>query len=583
MNHQASLRARTVCVPLLVVALAASATAATPKRQPRAWTEADSALALKSASAYGEQRVQLVSQATAMGLDEPRILGRLGSLYATCLPKTECHGSAPREADGLFRLLEDLGTERSLSLLTRLEARGVSDATRTRERVLERLMVLATAKTPCTPPTPEQVAATRATLSDFFVVRPEGDALRARPATPAELDDLASFLAAIREELPPGRTASRPFVRDPPASAERDRLFENLRAARRAGDIAAVAANARAYLQTLGYPGEIRSEEDAAGTFHGARYTLVLRHLELAAEELGQFEEAATLYRMPERNSCGNYSGMRFLEKQRGILRTEERLRGCGRVVSIRMAAIEGTTPWRRPTPYGPERLRDAGFDVLRLYRGALVTTFRGHWRLEEAFAALPDGGTAALARLKTKGEEDWASTTSAVEGFADVGRREALPKLVELAGLGVYEALKSIGTLARRPETNPCSATERFPFRHAQDFVRAIRPLADSCETQLSPEEAAALAQQILPLAEREEPHRTTAIEVLGDIGSPAVVPALTRMLDDPTTGCETKPKTESCEPSHPIRTAAAKALERIAKVEEAWRSQPPADGGTP
>lgn len=567
-------------VLLLTLACAAPASAAPAKEVDDATLHA----LAKGMRYLREERAPRMVEIKRLGVDEARVLRRLEALVAKCLVAEECTHVDDEPAD-LLGLLEELGTERSFPLLTRLEAHGVTSATFTREVVLERLMVLATAKTPCVPPPAERVAAERARLADFAVVSFRAGAFHARQATPAELDDLAYLYASIGagNDLPPEPPhAYKPFPRGggerTAANLERDRLFEQLRAGRVAGDIQKVATNARAYLASLGYPGEIRMEEDDVAQFHGPRVELIVRHLRLAAEELGQLEEALRLHSWDGRHgSCASHGQAMSQETRQGRIRLEERLHGCKAIIADRLLAPP-SGGLRRPTPYGTERLSAAGFDVLRLYRGALVARDRTG-ATPEVFATLPDKGLAAQARWKVKGVEDWARRLQAMEGYADEGQRAALPLLLELALSGSDEALRALGTLVARPFQDPCVGGDEtyYPYRY-----RLVRPLGRKCSTQLTPAEAATLARQILPLAQTGAPlDRYTAIDVLGQVGSPVVTQELTALLDDPARGqdfCELDRVTTdlvNCRPNYVVRTSAASALSHIQKLEAGWKKQ--------
>ncbi len=567
---------------LLLLSLLGAAPAGSAS--PKAVDDATLRSLAKGVRYLREERASRVVEIKRSGVDEARVLRRLEVLVAACLAAEECTHVDDEAAD-LLGLIEEIGTERSFPLLTRLEAHGVSSGTYAREVVLERLMVLATAKTPCAPPSAERVAAERARLADFPAVALRDGAYHARQPTPAEMDDLAYLYASIGagNDLPKAEPREfRPFARRgaerTPENLERDRLFEQLRAGRAAGDIEKVAASARAYLASLGYPGEIRVHEDDAGQFHGPRADLVIRHLRLAAEQLGQLDEALRLHSWHvHHGGCGNHGVAMSTEAQQGRIRLEERLHGCAAIVADRLQAPP-SGGLRRPTPYGTERLTAAGFDVLRLYRGALVTLFRGAVS-PEVFASLPDEGPGAQARWKAKGVEDWASRLNAVEGYADEGQRAALPKLLELVASGSGEALRTLGKLAGREPEDPCLGRE--PVYYPERY-RLVRPLGMKCATQLTPDEAAALARKLLPLAQSGEPNdRSTAIEVIGEIGSPAVTAELKALLDDPAQGrehCALDPETGSytrCTRYYVVRSAAAAALEQIERREASWEKQ--------
>ncbi|HWN68353.1 MAG TPA: hypothetical protein VNM90_11995, partial [Haliangium sp.] len=381
-----------------------------------------------------------------------------------------------------------------------------------RARIHERAMLQAVARFPCAPPSAAEIARARAALADFTVVRVRAGRMVAEPPTASELDDLSYFLAAVSEAgIEVGRLSAHArasWTQPAAASPERDQLAAQVEAAKLRGDVAAMARHARAYLVTLGHPGAARFEGESTYAWGGARYSYVMRDLAEAAEDLGNFGHATENYRAadPGGGACGTSTDARWQEQVQGVIRVEERQGRCRAVVAERLLGIDED---REAGIYGTARLHAAGFDVPRLYRGALVTRNREiePAELERVLAQAP----AALQRLRTRGPEDWSRRIHAVRGLADAGQQDALPALLEVAASSTpavaVASLAAIADLAEKPAHDPCAPLAWGFGSYSTMWERPIQPLYNFCESNLRPPARTRLANSLRPFLRHADP----------------------------------------------------------------------------
>lgn len=469
-----------------------------------------------------QPRAELARRVKAAALDERKVLQWLAATP-----------DGPTRSV-LLRVLGEVGTSASFATLWRLEHAGVHEARQTADEILARLA--RQAGKPCVPPTRERIDRERAKLPASL------------PAQDRE--DRAYFLAAVSESGPRlGAAKSAPALRLPEAGddPERDRAHRELESAERRGDLEAAAKAARAYLATLGYPGEVRHEAERTYAWGGARFSFVMRSLARLDEALGNLEEAADLYRNanPAGGACGTSAAYFWADQVSGLIRTEERIRGCNAVVAERLIGIDSDGAVRE---LGPERLAAAGFDVERLYRGALP---------------LPE----------------WERRIHAIEGLADVGRWSAVPTLLRLAGADdawtARRAVEALGRLGAR-RCYPCMG---IGLSGIGGWRRGIASLEEGCEKPLSDAERSSLAGPLVRFAtEGPIPVRQAAIEALGEIASPAVERDLEALVADPTVdpdACVLLAGPDGpCSPVRAYGDKAKAALDRVRSViEEAKR----------
>ena len=561
-----------------VVAVAPALSAPAPVPSPLLPREVALAEArARFASAEIHEDYEIPDHAAALaagGLDEARAGLLLRSALADCFARPEpCvsvgilpeeHASEADTADGRIvqMLVAQLGAvagESSLELLARLHGHGVGGADDAIEQVLERRA--AAAHSACAAPTTAELDTQRAALASYTVLESKGAGWQGRPPTPAEREDLAYFFAAIREA---GTNVGDPAERGPsvfgtraPESAERQALLRAMDAALGRGDLLGHARAARAYLTTLGYPGVIRGEEESDVAWGGPRYAYVMRALALSTEMLGEANESADLYRRanPGGGGCGTTVDSRRASQVRGLIRVTETARGCRPTVSERLYA---SNAGYRHAWYGPQRLADAGFDLARLYRGALLT--RGH-----------------------DAAEDWDTRVRALEGLADTAGKPAVAVALAQAKAGPVairiRALQVVAQLGQRSGSDPCASLAGgwFSLRHISSDERQIRSLDATCATKLSTAEQADLVRALVPLAADRAPEiREHVARTLGEIAPATAGATLTALLSDPfrlegSTICSsTNSGPNRCRDNWPVREAAQNALDRIADLRQ-------------
>ncbi|WP_434300515.1 HEAT repeat domain-containing protein [Corallococcus exiguus] len=493
--------------------------------------------------------------------------------------ETEDMQQVARSVKGLIDELGEHGGAEVLPLLWQLDARGSFDAMQAREVIQTRSMLRALATRSCAPPSNEEIAAERAGLGDFAVLRAQGGKLVAVRPTPEELEDLSYFLVAVREAGPPVGETQEPggdWRKPAQANASLDAADAELRSARLRGDIRGMDTAARRYLVLLGYPAPLKASEENAYGWHGSRFASVMREWAAVQEDLGAFSEAAALYRRtsPVDGACGTGWEITLNEQILGVIRTTEQHAGCRGIVAERLLDV-GDRYWgdlAASPPYGPTRLREAGFDVARLYRGALVTRHRDipPEELKRVLSAAPEPlRTDALRRLQQRGPEAWEKRVLALEGFADVGQRDALDPLAALAldslGETQHRAVAALGILAERPRSDPCS--KNHVLGGGSGERRPIRMLGDQCATALNPQERDAMATRLLPLLKSKDGQtREVTAKALGQLGSPLAAPQLRKLSKDPYTrgGYFSEDHTRTY-PRYPVREAAADALSQL------------------
>ncbi len=558
--------------------------------------------ASEATSAYSVD-ADSAARALEAGATEVELMSLIEQLFADCLNRHErCQELGPlqrprdderlRAVQILTALLSEVGTQVSLPLLFSLDAHGLWEGDSAVVRQLERLTENTRAELRCAPPTDAEVSRSRRALDGFLVLRLRNDQLRGEEPTATELDDLAYFRAATNDALAAVGTAEEDgdgsWTNAGPAAGEQGlrTALEEVNAAKLGGNLQVIATKARAYLGRLGYPGPIQTNLAAEYAWGGARYSYVMRDLARATEALGELDEAAALYRRanPGGGACGTSVSSRWADQIRGVIRTTERGGNCRRVIIERLVAVDGL----ESELYGTAPLAAAGFDIVRLYRGALVARDRdiGDDALREALQQSPEPlRVAALARLERLGPEAWERRVVALEGLADAGQREVLGLLVDVALTGSPElslrALEALGILAGRPELNPCTPNTFSLPNLSSSWTRRIRSLGRSCETLLPMAEADAIARRITPLLRNGHPNlREVAAQTLGALGSLAATDELRPLLEDEfqpegVQVCTTEDGESSCRQPTPVREAAEAALARIERIHSESREE--------
>ena len=513
----------------------------------------------------------------------------LGSVLERCLasseacPESDWHhrdpsvgrrGDAARTLLGLFGIV---GTRDSLPLLYRLEVRGFLDAGQAREAVLRRELVASVGRARCVP-TKDELRAARARLDDFAVLRLREGRLIAQRPTDSELDDLGYFLAAAPEAgAPIGESQEQ--AADTRSAAQKnpplDAAYKELTQAQMRGDLRGVDAAARRYLTLLGYPGPLKTFEENHHGWHSSRFSRVMREWAKVKELLGEPGAAAELYQRAHPNDgiCGTGADLVLQAQFQGFIRTKERQAGCRAVLPERL--LEQSGPGDEGA-YGPARLRNAGFEVARLYRGALVTLNRDipPAELERILAQADEPlRSKALQRLRKLGPEAWEARVHALEGVADTLRKASIDLLLQAVSDGGPEArrraLAALGRLVERTPWDVCKG--ELGGAISSNWSRPIEPLATKCGRALEEAERRVLAGRLIPfLASTDGTTRAATADALGRLGTPAARDALAALSTDPFTSGYYLGETPGVEtPIYPVREAAARGLALLDKFE--------------
>lgn len=486
----------------------------------------------------------------AEGLDAALAMDALADAAARCNAEGRCTKAAPDEhtVKVLIRIAGDSGTAQVLPALMRLDARGYL-ASIAIETILEREMVRELG--PCAPPSAAEVAAAREQLGDFEIVDRDGKRFVTRTPTASELDELAYFYAGVADSDPMVGEAARsgvPKATPDPVDVElRQRNLAALDEALATGALDDARDAATSYLTSLGYPGPIDASREAEYAWGGARFSYVMRDLALLSEVTGEYAVAADLYvrANPGGGSCGTSVDARRGNQLQGLVRVQERAGNCRAVVAHRLLDWDGDyDPGDEANAdfvpgYGPGRLAAQGWDLARMYRGALLTRNRTDaegqlgTRLERA------GSTAAARRAAREGDEHWDLRVRAVEGLADIGGKPVIDELTDL--LPVTDdttrerILAAIGELTVRRWAGPCpnDGTWWLGDLSSNVWSRRVSRIGTQCDLQLSDADAASVASVVMPFAKDRNGSaqvRHAAMRTIGQLAVPSHRTLITR-----------------------------------------------------
>lgn len=540
---------------------------------------------------------EVVARARDAGLTISSVRAAVDQVFAACAePRSaRCEPDDPI-AEPLLALFAELGGATAVPLLSQLSAKGAaSESLATRALRAEMAASLGS----CTPPDEVEVARERRRLADFAVFEVVAGELRARPLTEAEADDLAYFMAGVRTAGPPvgegweGSPPAAPAPPDPEAARRRADLLAKMSEARARGELAEVAEAARGYLESLGFPGPLRVHEESEYAWGGARYSYVMRDLAFASEALGDVELARDLYGRanPGGGACGSSVDYRRGEQTLGLIRAAERAGECRDVVAERLLDWDGQSEWfdsaeERARGYGPERLAAAGWDVVRLYRGALSTRNRdlGPAVLLRALEGAAEPlRSEARRRIERAGSEAWEARVRAAEGLADRGGREAIEELVRLLDGATpplaERTLYALGQMASRPSMGSCDEDAGWLSLGAISNVwsRPVRAFGKDCQTLLTDAEADTLARGVLPFVSHPEAVvGLTAAEALAQIGAPGSIEPLSVAAaehDQLAAACPTGDSSPKCWKAKAMKEGTERALDRLRQLRDASR----------
>jgi len=496
-------------------------------------------------------------------LDEAVVRRLLEAVARRCLKQaprkpSPCDAFDALEGDDrkVFEILTELSAELAdltagptdtVKLLVELDARGLWRAGIAITRVLERRAQ--SNLRACAPPSDGEVDAARASLAGFEIRR-LGRA--PRPANEAELADISYLYAAVAQRGASVGThdvdaTSKPLADGHEDLMRRDALHVEMGRALRAGDVPRHARAAKAYLASLGYPGPIREKEDGSMGWHGRRYSFVMRDWARSAEILGDYERSEALYRQAKAGGgpSGTGNNVKRRRQVEGIIRSAEQRGGCRRVVAERLfAARRG----RSAKYYGIERLTDAGYDVGRIYSGALFTMGR---------------------------DDGWTKRVRAIPWFAMTHGQGAFPRLLSIATrASTEERVEAIGALGRLVESrgiDPCSESNILWMSSRRWGYPTVRSLMQRCETVVDAKAMKALVRRLATFAGDADPIvREAVAEALGKTVSPHAASTLRRLSRDTFKAdgerCTTvDDQPEVCGPNFPVKRAAEEALEEL------------------
>jgi hypothetical protein len=547
-------------------------------------------------AAMAEARDFLAQQTGQGGVDEDRAIALAVHVAGGCPAtidgevNTKARQDRKQTIDRLITAVAEAGSKRGLTKLLQLLSCGIESPRWGRERILEQAMARMIAFVPCTPPLPGEVAAARGELADFPILRLRKGVLRAELPTPQELDDLAYFLVAVDRagEEVGARREGGSWRNHAPAHGRRAELFAELAVAKSAGKVLDVERLARSYLETLNFPDALHGAEEDVFFGQAPRYHYVMRDLAESWEALGRFHEAAGLWRRNNREGAACRTGASFAwqEQVKAVIRDEEIEGRCEAAVAERLLDIDGSA-WQPDDPYGPKRLRDAGFDLARLLRGALLTRNRdaGEATVLKAIAELPATPRLfAQMRIRDKGVEDWERRLEAARGVADTMQEAAIPLLLPVADeslpAGRQRAIAALGDLAERPQYDPCGGTLGGLVEYTGDWIRPVRPIEERCEHGSTRATRERLAKAIRGYAgDRDVATREAVAVALGKLAVPVARRTLRRLLADPEPSGQScaASTSEGCQrwrPRYPVREAAREALDNVKEVERNWQA---------
>lgn len=474
----------------------------------------------------------------AVGLDEPALISVVEGIRRMC--GRDCADEALKEVHALaIVLLRDIGTRASFDYL---EEREVNLVLQTE---------MGATLGPCTPPDGEAQRDAETELADFFVLdrrRPGATELSARALAPQERRDLAYFMASVREAGPAVSDVSEPGPASGQSVTPRDQkrrkeLVEEAEAARELGDRTRLRTLLHRYLVSLGFPGPIRESDEGARAWGGARFSFVLRELAWLSELEGRYADAAQMYRRadPGGGMCGTSYDSYREDQILGLIRATERSLGCAPIVPERLMDWNGAdyteeqmgSKQRARQGYGTERLAAAGYDIERLYRGALLTRNRNTDlpQLRAAFLTLPRRDQQrAVARLDRRGPEAWEARVHAIEGLVETLGRDAPKPVFALLPLVDSDtrqrAIVAVGELSARHVMGPCDPDDHSAWGAGGSNVwhRRVPAFGTSCALAYDDAEADTVAQALARYARssREPEVRTAAIDALGNVFSP-------------------------------------------------------------
>jgi hypothetical protein len=461
-----------------------------------------------------------VQAAREAGLEVDELIEFVAPLFSECRGSDERCRVVDLTDMVAVALLVELEGARGLEIAMRFALLGDFHSDELVDTALERRVLAAMEQGVCEPPHTDELAAAREDLVDFRVLEATaGGKLRARKLEATELDDLAYFMAAVVQA---GTPVGEPWEDD--EAAPNEALIPELKQAKRRweqskqrGDLDAAFAAGEDYLELLGWPEPIHIADEISFAWGGAAYSYLMRDMAKLAELRGRHEQARQLWTRanPGGGACGSSASYYWHDQLRGSIRTAEILGDCRPTIAERLLDIDAYSWWTFGEgsfesyddgfDYGVRRLAAAGFDLARLYRGALLTRNRELDPLAIADALVGPEREPARARLLARGSEDWEWRVRASEGLADTIGEPALEPLLALLPVANPElrarVIEAIGRAGRRFSSGACDPEHRALIGEGSNiWHRVVRPFGHDCSTRLDDRETSKLARQLRP-----------------------------------------------------------------------------------
>jgi hypothetical protein len=489
----------------------------------------------------------------AKPMRERTIVAELTEALLPCKSRKECPTTLQfHEASHLiklgFSILGEIGRVESVPALILFDRLGFFEAGMAVERILERNAEEEMSPGSCMPPTPEDVVRAAGRQNGLVVFDWQKDRVIARELLPDEQNAAAYFFAAVLQngrEIKNLRTdvsEAEPVACDTPSPQPMDNALASLSDAAdkstTAHDTPALVRAARTFGDTL-FTSKVDVDFEACLGTADPETSADFRDMAALSEAQGLLDAADFLYRVaiPGGGACSTSDDSFWETQVKGLIRVSERAGRCNRIVAERLLSIDGPVEEWNLFDYGPSRLQKAGFDLLRLYRGAVLTRNREYLPLDPDLVT--NGLQRALrtrvrVRLRDMGREDWERRTFALEGLLDTLGRPALNEIIDLLPVlhpkSRAPIIAALGEFAYRITVGECKEEEYLVSGNdSSAWRRKVRSQGSACPNRFRDNEADALAEKLAPyLDDKEEVVRRSTVTALKQIASFLSIDAL-------------------------------------------------------
>ncbi len=495
---------------------------------------------------------------------EETIVAELTQTLRSCKFRTDCLTTAAiDDAEALiklgFSILGEIGHVESVPASILLDRLGFYEASMAIDRILERKAEEEMSPGSCVPPTAADVIREKARLKDFIVFDWQKDRLSGRSLLPDEQQDAAYFFAAVLQNGREIKNLRTDFSKAPaacnlsapkPMAGALRRLSEEARQATEAHNIPALVRAIRTFSEAL-FTMEVDVDFEPCLGDVNSWTSADFRDMAALSEALGLLDAADFLYRVPVPDSGSHVTSDDFnWETQvKGLIRVSERADRCNRVVAERLLSIDGPLEEWSLFDYGPDRLAKAGYDLPRIYRGAVLTRNREYLSAEPETTIENLQGSllsSFRARFQKMGIEDWERRTFAAEGLIGTQKRPALIETIDLLSK-LYPKSRSavmiaLGERAHRLTVGECKEDESMGVGSGgMLWWRKVRSVGVSCPDRLSDKEADELAEKLIPFLDDPEPEVCkSTVQALEQIASFQSIDALKEKAASVSTGGE-------------------------------------------